>query len=117
MRQNGRVDDSLRFQIIEEYLKGSSKYSLQKKYGLGSSNNISYWMRIFGISDPKNASMKQKKEESANEELCRLRQENKELKASLTRARMEADVYNTLIDVAEEQLQISIRKKPGTKQS
>ena len=43
------ISDSDRLSIIQEYLNGSSKYSLVRKYNLGSSHSITAWMRIFGI--------------------------------------------------------------------
>lgn len=41
----------------------------------------------------------------------------KTLQKELEEARLKIAALNTLIDVAEEQLKINIRKKPGAKQS
>jgi transposase len=41
----------------------------------------------------------------------------KELQQQLADAHLKIAALNTLIDVAEEQLKINIRKKPGAKQS
>ena len=42
---------------------------------------------------------------------------NEALKKQLEEAQLKIAALNTLIDVAEEQLKINIRKKPGAKQS
>lgn len=48
-------------------------------------------------------------------EVARLEKELKETKLALYQAQMRADVYDTMIDVAEEMFKIPIRKKAGTK--
>lgn len=121
MRKNKRIDDSLRLEIIQEYLSGSSKYSLLKKYNLKYSKSISNWMRIFGIEDHLTLTppgfMKNKDSKETSKELKELQLENKRLKVQLAKAELRAKVYDTMIDVAEEMFHIPIRKKPGTKQS
>lgn len=44
-----------------------------------------------------------------------LKKELKEAKLALYQAQMRAEVYDTMIDVAEEMFKIPIRKKAGTK--
>jgi hypothetical protein len=46
-----------------------------------------------------------------------LQADNEALKKALEEAQLKVAALNTLIDVAEEQLKINIRKKPGAKQS
>lgn len=48
-------------------------------------------------------------------EVARLKKELKEAKLALYQAQMRAEVYDTMIDVAEEMFKIPIRKKAGTK--
>ena len=43
--------------------------------------------------------------------------ENKALRQALSQANLKIKALDTLIDVAEENLKIDIRKKPGAKQS
>ena len=54
--------------------------------------------------------------EADKQKLSALQQQNKALEKQLEEARMRNIALNMLIDVAEEKLKISIRKKPGAKQ-
>jgi hypothetical protein len=54
--------------------------------------------------------------EADKQKLTTLQQQNKALEKQLEDARMRNIALNMLIDVAEEKLKISIRKKPGAKQ-
>ncbi|MBL0019112.1 MAG: hypothetical protein IPP17_22480 [Bacteroidetes bacterium] len=55
--------------------------------------------------------------EKEKQEVEALRAENAKLKKQLEDAELRALAYDTMIDVAEEQLGVKIRKKSGTKQS
>jgi hypothetical protein len=122
MRKVGKVDDALRMKIIEEHLSGSSKYSLVKKYQLGYSSIINDWMRTFGLTEaekqvvPESFMKKRKQDEQKSAEVIALEKEIKALKLSLARSEMKAVAYDTLIDLAEETYQITIRKNSDTKQ-
>lgn len=115
MRVNKGMTDALRFQIIEEYLSGASKYSLAKKYKLSSPARIRHWLRIFGIEEPQESIIMTNKPKKENAELAALKQELKRIKAELAYERMRADAFETMIDLTEEDLKISIKKKDVTK--
>lgn len=116
MRVNKSMNDTLRFQIIEEYLSGSSQYWLAKKYNLKSKGCIKRWVRIFGIEESPNlTAMSKRQTTKESEELLALKQELKRVKADLAFQRMRADAFETMIELTEEDLNISIRKKDGTK--
>ena len=89
------------------------------------------WIRIFadgkepqrrsrGISvvkqNPLPMPKKQKSEESASEELARLRAENKRLSEALKMAEWMNHAKDVMIDEAEKTFNIPIRKKSGAKQ-
>ena len=57
------------------------------------------------------------KEKSLEEQLKKLQKEKKELEQALEWAQLKSHVYETMIDVAEKELNLPIRKKFGTKQS
>lgn len=106
-------------EIIHEYLGGASKYSLVKKYNLHESRRIIEWMRKFGIEDPYSQSisigfMPKKKEESTV--IADLQKQNSQLKASLAHSKMKNEALEMMINLAEKELQIPIRKKSGIKQ-
>ena len=113
MKTTRGILDSDRLSIIQEYLNGSSKYSLVRKSNLGSSHSITAWMRIFGIEDTRASSFSVmgKTNYSESDELQKLRKELKQIKLALYREKMRADSNETMIDIAEEMFNIPIRKK------
>lgn len=114
--------DSEKLQIIGEFLEsGESMDTFQTKYGMGHCT-LSRWMIKFGmktISPPPFIVMKEKlksipevkslREQALEEKISKL---EKELEA----AKLKAEAYNALIEVAEEELGVDIRKKAGAKQ-
>jgi hypothetical protein len=54
--------------------------------------------------------------EAEQKELEALKKQNAELKKKLEYADLKATAFEIMIDVAEQQLGVSIKKKPGTKQ-
>ena len=116
-----RYDAAEKLQIIEEYMSsGESMEAFQAKYGMGHCT-LSRWMTNFGFSNTSQRQfieMKEKLDNSPEKTLreraleAKVAQLEKELKAE----RLKAEAANTLIDVAEEELGIDIRKKAGAKQ-
>jgi hypothetical protein len=119
MRKSKGVDDALRMQIIEEHLHGASKYGLSRKYNLDGAGRITSWMRKFGIETKEEEVMALpgKKAHTESEELKALRLELKQVKKALAEEKLRSLAYDKLIDVAESQFNIAIRKKAGAKQS
>lgn len=115
MEKRKHYEPTFKYDVVQEYLSGSSKNSLCKKYSIPSRIVLTRWIRKFVGEENRNPMSKQ---EAINEseEIRRLKKELKETKLALYQAQMRADAYNTLIDVAEEMFQIPIRKKAGTKQ-
>jgi len=118
MKKSKDVTDDFRFQIIQEYLAGASKYSLKKKYNLCDCARIRQWMIKFGIEDPNPPlkSFKDMSKTNESSEIAELQKQIKQLKASLAQSNMKVDVLDTMITLAEKKFQIPIRKKSGTKQ-
>lgn len=120
----------LKDQIIQEYLTTGCGYrKLQAKYGI-SRTTICKWVNIYqGIHNlpPTDLQqsyyirpMEQKKKntkESVAENEAALLLKIATLEKQLAHQELRAEVLDTLITVAEKQLNISIRKKPGTQQS
>lgn len=119
--QPRRYNDAEKLQIIEEYMSsGESMETFQVKYGMGQCT-LSRWMTNFGLSNTSQRQyieMKKKLPESPEKTLrertleARLAQLEKELKAE----KLKTEAANAMIDVAEEELGIDIRKKAGAKQ-
>lgn len=93
----------------------------QLSCGVKAVKTIEVWVRQTKLENPELVELTQqsmKKGKAAKKSTYT--DQSSELKAlqkALEEAQLKVTALNTLIDVAEEQLQINIRKKPGAKQS
>lgn len=107
--------------MIQEYLTTNiSMNQMTKKYHIGHST-IPKWMRIFGIPMPEEAlsqsAMSQNKDNNPQAVTVEsLEAQLKALQAELDREKLKNLALTTMIEVAEEELHIDIRKKAGAKQ-
>jgi len=115
-RTNVRYSETIKREVLSEISSGASIYSCEKKYSI-TRQTIKHWMLIFGEMKPSNKSPQSPVFSSAEEEIAYLRQQLKDSEKSCHYATMKAKALDMMIDVAEEKLSISIRKKSGTKQS
>ena len=122
MEQETRhYNDAEKLQIIEEYMNsGESMESFQGKYGMGHCT-LSRWMTKFGLSNTSQKQfheMKKVVERSPEKSLRERTLEAKvaQLEQKLKEEQLKSLAYSTMIDVAEEELGIEIRKKSGAKQ-
>jgi transposase-like protein len=116
----------LKDQIIQEYLNTRCGYrKLQKKYGV-SRTTICNWVQVYqGVHNLPKTNLQQKhyispmkrKQKEADANHAALLDKIASLEKQLKHQELRAEVLDKLIDVAEKQLEISIRKKPGTQQS
>ena len=107
--------------MIQEYLTTNiSMNQMTKKYHIGH-ETIPKWMSIFGIPMPNEAPV-QKGMIQDNEltekpvSIESLEARLKELQSELDREKLKNLALTTMIEVAEEELHINIRKKAGAKQ-
>ena len=120
-RKVNHYTDEFKLKVVREYLETDiSRVELQKKYGIGGNNCISNWMRKFDIELPSKSQIQQQrvmsKEQKKTKQEAELEAKIRDLEASLEYEKLRTKALNKLIDVAERDLKISIRKKPGTKQ-
>ncbi len=120
-RKVNHYTDEFRFQVIQEYLNtGISQTELRKKYSIGGNNCINYWMRKFGSREVTveqlNLQQAMSKEEEKTPRERKLETKVKELEKALEQERLRTLALDTMINIAERDLKISIRKKSGTKQ-
>lgn len=113
--------------IIEDYLSGNeTKQSVWSRYTgyPGENGKIIMWMRKFGIEDKfvKNTNFeimpKQKKDNAKSSEdfeTLQLKKRIAELEKQLQTAEMKAIAFSTMVDIAEKEFNIPIRKKHNTK--
>lgn len=111
-----QYEASFRRKVAMEYLSGEISYGeLVKKYQLKSPGNVQRWIKEYqkqqqellpsGMEPPKEK-FDQESSESA-----------KKLEEELRLAKIKIAALETMIDLAEEQFKIEIRKKSGTKPS
>ena len=113
--------------IIEDYLSGKeTKKSVYNRYtGYPAENGkITKWMRKLGIEDKfvKNTNFvsmptrKENKEQSSEDfETLKLKKRIAELEKQLQTSEMKAIAFSTMVDIAEKEFNIPIRKKHNTK--
>ncbi len=119
--------ESDRHEIIEEYLRGGiTKEEIWRKYtGKSDHGRLLKWMRDYGYVD--DVTMRSKKTTFANMarnkqpqtgndfEMLQLKKRIAELEKQLKDAEMKAIAFSTMVDIAEEEFKIPIRKKFNTK--
>lgn len=133
LRRASSFTISERHKIIQEALtSGHSKAEIWKKY-TGSSEehaNILRWMRQLGYNTDnlsrriifgENISLMTKKQQSTTTkgeesfEILQLKKRISELENQLKDAEMKAIAFSTMVDIAEKEFKIPIRKKLNTK--
>ncbi len=110
-----------RHQVIQDYLSsGKKKVEIWYKHTgqIEEHGEILRWMRQLGyIEESKKvtfaSSMKKEKQDNQDSpiENSQLKKRIRELEKALEHSKLKAFAYSTMIDVAEEELKISIRKK------
>ena len=122
MRKNRQYTDLVRLSILENYLSSDlTKYSFERQNSLNN-GTISKWLRIFAIPDNCSSSpivMKptslEEKNERLQSEIRQLQIELKKTQSSLHQAPMGEAAYKLMVELAEKQFNITIRKKSAAK--
>ena len=121
MKESLRINftEAFKLHVVEEVESGRITQSdAGRKYGILGHSTILKWCRKYGRytsqRSPRNTGMRMDKKEN---ELLLLQNEIKALKQELEDARLKNVVLDTLVDVAERELAIPIRKKYGAKRS
>lgn len=114
----GRLDDGTKEKIVSEVRSGLlSKRAAGRKYGLPKST-IGNWLdknNLAILLSPDTSSGLVEMSESQEAKL--LKKKIDELNRALANAQLKNIALETMIEVAERELKIKIRKKRGTKQS
>lgn len=112
--------DSFKRSVCEEHLKtGIPKDHLKEKYGIKGKSAILYWMRKFGyLQEEKPPTFIQPvKDKEQPQDPASMQAKIKELEKALEQAKLEKEAWRTMVEVAERELKIDLRKKSDTKQS
>jgi transposase-like protein len=120
-RKVNHFTDEFKFMVIQEYLNSDiSLTELKKKHSIRGNGCVSDWMRKFGTSEVTveqiNLQRTMSKEEEKTPRERKLEAKVKELEKALEQERLRTLALDTMINIAERDLKISIRKKSGTKQ-
>ena len=114
MKKVNHYSDGFKRKVVNEVLSGEiCKEEARRKYGIGGNSTISKWIRKLEGSKPRNLFMSDKKEKTVEQ----LKLEIEQLKHQLEYEKLKSKAFDTMIDIAEEEFKIAIRKKPGAKQS
>jgi transposase-like protein len=121
MRTNvNKFTDDFKSMVVQDYLSsGISKEELKRKYNFTGCNNIYRWMRKFGLSEPSEDQIKLHRAMATEKQNSSLEQELelkiKKLEEDLKREQFRTKALSTMIDIAERELKVDIRKKSGAK--
>ena len=129
-RNNGRFvqvySEAFRRKVIEEYLCGNvSKMFLLRKYGIRMKSGIQRWMKLYGYEDRKqpviikfsavkgHALIRKMNTDKASKK--QLEEKIKELERQLEDEKLRSEAFERMIEKAEKELKVPIRKKPNTR--
>lgn len=122
-RTQKSYSEAFKLQVVYEYEQGHYTLAgLSRQYGIQGSDTIARWLEKYGTLDKNYQQARMKK--SPEQELMALRQEVALLKKQKKVLEQQADLSNKkaaffdlMVDIAEEELSIDIRKKYATKAS
>ena len=123
-RTDTRYTEEFKRALIEEYLSGSAdKRTLLEKYGIRSKGVFVPWMRELGYMDLRRVSsavvrtinQPMSKPTDKDDSMATLRSRIAQLERELEDAKLRTEAYARLIELAEREQGISIRKKDNTK--
>jgi transposase-like protein len=126
---NSNFSESFKRSVIEDYLRSScTKQDIKRKYGIKFQSAIQYWMKKYGYEDKhkkvpylevlnhqelKHKYSKEKQVDSRDPE--EQKAYIKQLERELNDEKLRSESYRSMIEIAEKELKISIRKKSNTK--
>ena len=120
-RKVNRFPDELALKIATEFVTTNATIKeLQEKYGFKGVGSLYNWIRKFGLSKPNEETIKVNQimaiEKSKSSRETALEQEVEKLKKQLELEKLKNKAYQKMIEIAERDLSISIKKKSGCKQ-
>lgn len=127
-KKRTQKDYSMNFKlsVVEEVEKGHLSYKqAQKKYGIQGRSTVLEWLRKYGNFDWENQTpYSMSKEKTPEQKLLELEQknrllekQNKHLKHQAEQSDKKAIIFDMMIDIAEQEYNISIRKNSSPEPS
>lgn len=122
------ISKTERRQIVEEYIaSGKTKQNIWKNHTGQEKEHgqLTRWMRELGFTNSNNISKLEdvnmhdmaKSKEQYSVENFQLKQKIEDLEKALVNSELRATAFETMIEVAEKELKINIKKKSFTRQS
>ena len=111
-----RYSISFKQKVIEEIESGKlTKSGARRLYGIGSETTIQKWIKQFGKLHLLNKIVRIELKDEVSK-LKQLEKEKKALESALAQAHLKLVTYESIIEVAEEELGIDLKKnlKPGS---
>lgn len=111
---------SFKLSVVQEYETTKiSMGALKRKYGIQGCSTISRWIEKYGNFDITNTMEKSKDQEllELQQKVRFLERKNVRLEKELELKDMKADFFDMMIDIAEKEYNIDIRKKSSPEQS
>lgn len=110
-----RYSDEFKRTVITDFLTGNlSRRTVERKYNIGNSR-LTYWLRDKGYFTNSPAQSVFLSTMPKSPKLTNTEEQITILKKELEDAKLLAESYRQMIDLAEQELKISIRKKFNTK--
>ena len=114
--RKGQHTLAFKLNVAKDYVNGDrSMQQVAEHYGVKTDNVFTWVHRFYDELSGEKETTKEMTE-AEQKELQALKKQNEELKKKLEYADMKATALEIMIDIAEKQLGIDIKKKPGTKQ-
>lgn len=110
--------DSFKLGVAGRVASGQmSKEQAREAFGIGGKSSILEWMRSYGYGTDSHIQSSMAPQSDNPNDPKLLKKQIKQLEKQLHSERIRSEFYKTMIDVAERELGISIRKKSDTNPS
>lgn len=116
-------DETFKRKVIEEYLEtGCCKIELLKKYNIHFKSAIQTWMRRLGYTDPHSVQkikfgriIAPTLSTNSSNDTSELQKQIRQLEKQLQDEKLRSEAFERIIEKAEQELKIPIRKKRNTR--
>ena len=122
MKKNETLSEESKRRIVSEVLSGKyTKEQARRLYGLKSKSGILEWMRIFAGKPGKAHGLDPtpilKDVSNSSEDIAKLKARITQLEEELKLSNLKGKAYQIMVDIAKEDYNLDLEKKPGAKQS
>ena len=109
-----RYSSAFKMQVVKEVESGKDSIAgLQRKYGIRGDGTIQCWLRKFGKGHTISKVVRVEHPQERNR-VKQLEAEKRQLESALAQTQMKLMAYEKLVEVAEREYRIDIKKKAGT---